>query len=733
MKASLVAVALLAVACGAGSSATQAPPAPAGAVSALIGTAGGTLRAADGTSLDIPAGALLGDTIITMTPAADPPDAPGMGEPAGTTWLFGPEGQQFEHPITMTLAIEPKMLDSYETADDVLVYTSPAAHPDYVAIPTAAADDAHVTVTTTHFSHYAPRHHTKMFGLGTDTPAAVANTALFGELKDRWKSRQGHTLQSARLVYDIDLVDRNPDNQSLKLLAEANGESTSSWAKDAAGSLSRLASWVDATAAGGLIPIVAIHVTRFETCEENSTTANKSCPKHAKVKHTSLGHENFRGRFKYLLENFPKVVAWGLVNEPDVSGFADDAGIQTAVDYYIDAAKELDLRKKEKKSSYVSLFAGEFAYVWSVDASKSYWKKYGDDMIKATRAEHVAFPTRWGMHPYKDTTGTQTRHGVKFDTAGTDAYDAVLGEIEKSAHLAKDTLRVWLTETGAMLEWGLNACADSRDNDAQYKGGRQIYALAAKSRVDRVYWWQFQQAVCAWGGAWDSGMVDWNGQPRPAFYALVDRSDAYPGVSVSRDCGGPGKDHCEASGCCALCSKDAETYATYTPPATLGGTCAASAATFCAARGKGSVQYASAGSCNPVPASPHGPPPATIPSCGALGPGETLVGGNDLGSCNGQFGIVMSLSDGKVFETDSSSGPVWQLPSSGSADDHLIMQGDGNLVLYAVNGSPLWASNTSGNPGAYFDVGDDGSLLIVGGAGPLCSIKGASGSIPACP
>jgi hypothetical protein len=51
------------------------------------------------------------------------------------------------------------------------------------------------------------------------------------------------------------------------------------------------------------------------------------------------------------------------------------------------------------------------------------------------------------------------------------------------------------------------------------------------------------------------------------------------------------------------------------------------------------------------------------------------------------------------------------------AETTLVMQGDGNMVLYLVRtdgqfGPPLWSSNTSGNPGAYALMQHDGNLVV---------------------
>lgn len=41
------------------------------------------------------------------------------------------------------------------------------------------------------------------------------------------------------------------------------------------------------------------------------------------------------------------------------------------------------------------------------------------------------------------------------------------------------------------------------------------------------------------------------------------------------------------------------------------------------------------------------------------------------------------------------------------------MQADGNLVVYQGN-TPLWSSRTSGHPGAYLVVQTDGNVVIYG-------------------
>ena len=46
----------------------------------------------------------------------------------------------------------------------------------------------------------------------------------------------------------------------------------------------------------------------------------------------------------------------------------------------------------------------------------------------------------------------------------------------------------------------------------------------------------------------------------------------------------------------------------------------------------------------------------------------------------------------------------------------LLMQGDGNLVLYAQNGNALWSSNTAGNPGAFLRLQANGYMAVINNA-----------------
>ncbi len=92
--------------------------------------------------------------------------------------------------------------------------------------------------------------------------------------------------------------------------------------------------------------------------------------------------------------------------------------------------------------------------------------------------------------------------------------------------------------------------------------------------------------------------------------------------------------------------------------------------------------------------------------CGQLLPGQALVGGQGLVSCNGRVGIALSPA-GAVYYTANGRTNLW----ISRGGDKLIMQTDGNLVNYAGT-NPVWSSGSQGHPGATFVVQDDGNLVV---------------------
>jgi hypothetical protein len=364
--------------------------------------------------------------------------------------------------------------------------------------PTAAPEPVESADPVNTVSEALLSGNSKVFGLGVDAPTAV-QSPWFAKLKAGWKAKDGFSLQSARTVLTI------------------TGDETAFAANRA-----NLENWAQTVEAFGLTPVIAIALSR-----------------------NSIDHATYRARFRSLLGALPNVEGWAMANEPELNGFSGPSGVASAVEFYEDGVDVLEAEQRHGTHQGVQIWAGEFSYQGldggQVKFSEQYWEEYGTRMFEEVKARRLArMPRIWGFHPYWDTT--------RGDTQGTQRLGDFLSRLEVKAHERPDTFRVWLTETGTMLQWwqpGPHLCADSGDEKAQFDGARAVYALAAHKRVDRIYWWQFQQGACDWGGYWDSGMVDWNGAPRPAFCALANLPESEcTGDDVSRDCGGVGKGNC---------------------------------------------------------------------------------------------------------------------------------------------------------------------------------------------
>ena len=89
---------------------------------------------------------------------------------------------------------------------------------------------------------------------------------------------------------------------------------------------------------------------------------------------------------------------------------------------------------------------------------------------------------------------------------------------------------------------------------------------------------------------------------------------------------------------------------------------------------------------------------------------ETLPAGSDLTSPNGQHRASMQ-TDGNFVISRRDGTPKWATGTDGRAIGDIVMQDDGNLVMYDANG-PVWASGTDQHPGAVLVLQDDGNLVI---------------------
>lgn len=95
-----------------------------------------------------------------------------------------------------------------------------------------------------------------------------------------------------------------------------------------------------------------------------------------------------------------------------------------------------------------------------------------------------------------------------------------------------------------------------------------------------------------------------------------------------------------------------------------------------------------------------------------------LQAGESMTSPNGQYQLVMQ-TDGNLVLYRTGGSAIWATSTNGSGR-WASMQADGNLVVY-VGSTAIWSSNTAGWSGANLVVQDDGNLVIYSGGRAIWS------------
>lgn len=108
-------------------------------------------------------------------------------------------------------------------------------------------------------------------------------------------------------------------------------------------------------------------------------------------------------------------------------------------------------------------------------------------------------------------------------------------------------------------------------------------------------------------------------------------------------------------------------------------------------------------------------PQPRVPYCSSMKSGEIIYSGQTVWSQNGQFRLIMQ-GDGNLVLYKAGT-PLWATRTRGSGY-RAVMQGDGNFVVYASDGKPKWSSGTF-NPGSRLVVQDDSNLVIYAGSTAL--------------
>lgn len=110
------------------------------------------------------------------------------------------------------------------------------------------------------------------------------------------------------------------------------------------------------------------------------------------------------------------------------------------------------------------------------------------------------------------------------------------------------------------------------------------------------------------------------------------------------------------------------------------------------------------------PPPPPAPGPAPAPGCGVALGDTVLAPYQSVLSCDGRFTLVMQGDGNLVLYMDDGQA-LWHASTHGNPGAWAVFQSDGNLVVYQ-GATPLWHAGTHGNPGAELHVQDDGNLVI---------------------
>ncbi len=98
---------------------------------------------------------------------------------------------------------------------------------------------------------------------------------------------------------------------------------------------------------------------------------------------------------------------------------------------------------------------------------------------------------------------------------------------------------------------------------------------------------------------------------------------------------------------------------------------------------------------------------------GGINEGTTLKSGQAVYSASRNHELLMQDDGNLVLYNTTNGTAVWNSRTYGNAGAYAVFQTDGNFVVYSANGTALWYSATYGESGGqYLAVQDDGNLVI---------------------
>jgi len=109
-----------------------------------------------------------------------------------------------------------------------------------------------------------------------------------------------------------------------------------------------------------------------------------------------------------------------------------------------------------------------------------------------------------------------------------------------------------------------------------------------------------------------------------------------------------------------------------------------------------------------------------------LAAGDVLQPNQYIASSDLQFALILQ-NDGNLVLYGGGYRPIWATNTGGRAVKDAAMQSDGNLVLYGPSGNVVWSSATGGRGSSHLQLQDDGNAVIYKEAGGATWATGTGG------
>ncbi|MCW6508321.1 hypothetical protein [Lichenifustis flavocetrariae] len=91
---------------------------------------------------------------------------------------------------------------------------------------------------------------------------------------------------------------------------------------------------------------------------------------------------------------------------------------------------------------------------------------------------------------------------------------------------------------------------------------------------------------------------------------------------------------------------------------------------------------------------------------------QILTPSQSITSGDGRFNLILQEDGNLVLYRVRDHHALWSSGTNGQDIKRAAMQGDGNFVLYHTDGRPSWATNTNGKNGSFLILQNDGNLVI---------------------